>query len=282
MIPLRLMTQPWRPRLLPIGWVPTVSLFAALLGCQPAAEVAAPTVVVRPSEPPAIVEQGGSPGRKRPGDSGDVLDIRSEAFRILAEEIPESRRTDILMSVVRASIPSELTGEGFRSYFDSEGGRALEQDLEEAGVAQGLLRDLMDSVFRAEPSLDLSDEETSYRDSIAAELDRVGFGAMAPVTAPDLPRVAAQRRPDTCAEYRHCEADHQTTCETIAWAENLYLKYVRDTACAAAAICVAKPLPPCRALAAACLAAEVAYASAHRTSYDTCIEAHCIDSCEVK
>lgn len=229
MIPLRLMTQPWRPRLRPIGWVPTVSLFAALLGCQPAAEVAAPTVVVRPSDPAAIVEQGRSP-ESRPDDHDQVLDIRSDAFRILAEAIPESRRTDILMSVVRASIPSELTGEGFRSYFDSECGRALEQALEEADVAPGLLRDLMVSVFRAAPRLDLSDEETSYRDSIAAELDRVGFGAMAPVTAPDLPRVAAQRRPDTCAEYRHCEADHQTTCETIAWAENLYLKYVRDTA----------------------------------------------------
>lgn len=123
-----------------------MSLFAALLGCQPAAEVAAPTVVVRPSEPPAIVEQGDSPERTRPGGSDEVLDIRSDAFRILAEAIPESRRTDILMSVVRASIPSELTEEGFRSYFDSEGGRALERALEQADVAPGLLRDLMDSV----------------------------------------------------------------------------------------------------------------------------------------
>ena len=210
MIPLRVMTRPWRPRLRPIGWAPTVSLFAALLGCQPAAEVAAPTVVVQPSEPAALVEQGDSP-EPRPDERDEVLDIRSDAFRILAEAIPEARRTDILMSVVRASIPSELTGDGFRSYFDSEGGRALEQALEQADVAPGLLRDLMDSVFRAERKLDLSGEEASYRDSVAAELERAGFGAMAPSAALDLPRVAAQRRPDTCTEYRHCEADFQTT-----------------------------------------------------------------------
>ena len=282
MIPLRLLTKPWRPRLRPIGWGPTVSLFAALLGCQPAAEVAAPTVVVQPSEPAALVEQGDSPERKRPGDSDEVLDIRSDAFRILAEAIPESRRTDILMSVVRASIPSELTGEGFRSYFDSKGGRALEQALEEADVPSGLLRDLMDSVFRAAPRLEFSGDEASYRDAIAAEFERVGFGAMAPLAALDLPRVAAQRRPDTCTEYRHCEATYQTTCETLAWAESLFLEIVMNTACAAATLCLPKKSLPCRTLLAACLEARTAYASAYRTSYDTCIEAHCIGSCEVK
>lgn len=218
----------------------------------------------------------------------ELLDVRSADFRALAESIPDDRRQQLVLSVLRARLPASVTAQGFQTFFMSEDGQTLEAALREDGVPPGTLNRLIEAVFSADPVVELTRDEGLYQDSV-----RVGLEAhlASRVVLPDeLIRqpMANQRRPDSCAEYRHCEADHQIQCTTLAEVENLYLKVAAEAACKAAAACTLGVafVPPlgatCAKLGIACLAAGLAYKLAYRQSYGDCVEAHCIGVCEVK